>query len=63
MSPKQKSSRKRMDSRTRRFVSAEPSVYYRLDPKTQREVQCGNRALRRSQQAQKRKSLKYENQS
>jgi len=50
-----KSSRKRMASRAKGYVKSKPAVYYRNHPKTQEEVTCANRALRRAQASQGRK--------
>ncbi len=56
MNNKAKSSRKRMDARIKGFVKSKGTTYYRLYPKTQEEVQCANRPLRRSMAARKRKN-------
>lgn len=63
MNAQAKSSRRRMDNRTKRFVKSTPAIYYRLHPKTQDEIQCANRALRRKQQGIVRRKNKHANQS
>jgi hypothetical protein len=45
----EKSSRRRMQGRVRKYVKTEPAMFYRLDPKTQVERQQFNRAARRRQ--------------
>lgn len=46
MTSQHKSSRKRMDGRIKSFVKSNPAVFYKLDPKTQEERPCANRARR-----------------
>jgi len=60
MTPQAKSSRKRSDNRINRYVKSAMSMYYRLHPETQTEVQVSNRAKRRATFAIVMRSKKYE---
>lgn len=58
-----KSSRKRNMNRANRYVKSAAAVYYRLNPKTQKEMLCANRPKRRAEAAAFRRKMKHANQS
>lgn len=47
MNSRQKSSRKQMENRAKKYIKTEPAMFYRIDSKTQVERQYFNRAARR----------------